>query len=116
MANIPHIDREANQRSLRALVRLLAALHLSCDRFSESRAQAATVQSERENQQRRHPEYAPASHRTRMAYLTLLVGTPAVLLLDFVLLNSPAEYLANSLFPGYPNMLLLARIAVPVCV
>src|ERR1017187_3806118 len=91
MATIAHIDREAHEQSMRALVRLLAGLHLSSDRFVESRTQMQAIQAEREQEQQHHPEYAPPSHRTRMAYLTVLLGTPAVLLLDFVVLNSTAE-------------------------
>jgi len=116
MATIAHVDREAHQQSVRALVRLLQALHLSCDRFFESRGQMKSIEAEREQERQRHPEYAPPSHRMRMEYLTVLIGTPAVLLLDFVVLNSTAEYLASSLFPSHPNMLLLSRIAVPVCI
>src|SRR5713226_6562995 len=113
MAAIPHIHREQNERSVRMLSRFLQQLHAASDRFAESRTQMQSLDTERQQDRQLHPEYAEASHRVRMAYWTVIVCAPAVLLLDVLLLNSTAEYLAINLFPEQPKMLLLARLAVP---
>jgi hypothetical protein len=113
MATVPHIDREQSESANRVLLRLLQRLHSECDRFAESRVQMRSLQDQKNQDRELHPEYANASHRSRMAYLTVLFGVPAVLFLDIVLLNSTAEYLASGLFPDQPWMLLFARLAVP---
>jgi hypothetical protein len=114
MAAIPHVQREQNERAVRMLSRLLQHLHAACDRLTESRAQMGALDEERKQDRQLHPEYAEVSHRDRMAHWTVLIGAPAVLFLDVLLLNSTAEYIASGFFPGQPKMVLFARLAVPV--
>jgi hypothetical protein len=100
MATVPHIYREQNEHAVRVLSRILQQLHEACDRFAESRTQMRMLDEQRQQDRQLHPEYAEASHRDRMAHWTVLIGVPAVLLLDVLLLNSTAEYLATGVKGG----------------